>query len=156
MRRYTFTSSWETPAPVGEVAATVLDLEHYPEWWPQVRAVAKLGPDTAWVRCRSVLPYTLDLVLDAVCRTPPRLEVAISGDLSGYARVSLTPAADAAGGTRLEFRQQVEARGLVGLASYLLRPVLVWNHARMMAGCEEGLARRLTGGGPLPLDEAGA
>ncbi|MFC5727719.1 MULTISPECIES: SRPBCC family protein [Nocardioides] len=136
---YSFSSSWHVAAPLAEVAAAVADLEHYPEWWPQVRAVAKLGPDRAWVRCRSVLPYTLDLVLDAVSRTPPVLEVAISGDLTGFARFVLEPSAD---GTRLEFRQDVEARGRLALASYVARPVLTWNHARMMAGCRAGLARR--------------
>lgn len=135
---YSFSASWDVAAPLAEVAQTVVDLEHYPDWWPQVRAVAKLGPDRAWVRCRSALPYTLDLVLDAVTRTPPVLEVAISGDLTGFARFALAPAA---GGTRLEFRQEVEARGPLALASYVARPVLVWNHARMMAGCREGLAQ---------------
>lgn len=136
--RFEFSDSWVTAAPVDDVAAVVADLEHYPEWWPQVRAVAKLGPDTAWVRCRSTLPYTLDLVLDSVSRTPPVLEVAISGDLDGFARFTLTPCD---GGTRLEFLQQVTARGAVGLASYVVRPVLVWNHDRMMAGCRDGLAQ---------------
>ena len=136
---YSFSASWDVDAPLAEVAATVVDLERYPEWWPQVRAVAKLGPDTAWVRCRSALPYTLDLVLDAVTRTPPVLEVAISGDLTGFARFALEPTAD---GTRLEFRQEVEARGPLAVASYVARPVLTWNHARMMAGCRDGLARR--------------
>ena len=92
-----------------------------PRWWPQVRAVAKLGPDTAWVRCRSALPYTLDLVLDAVSRTPPVVEVALSGDLSGYARFTLTAVE---GGTRLEFAQQVRVGGRLALALYVGRPVL--------------------------------
>ena len=146
--RYTFDASWEVPAPVDEVAQTIVDLEHYPAWWPQVRAVAKLSDDAAWVRCRATLPYTLDLVLDAVSRTAPVLEVAISGDLDGFARFAV---ASVAGGTRLEFRQEVDARGLVGLASYCLRPVLEWNHHRMMDGCRDGLARRLSAGRPALL-----
>jgi carbon monoxide dehydrogenase subunit G len=141
VRAYEFADGWEVDAPVDEVADVLTDLEHYPRWWPQVRAVAKLGPDTAWVRCRSALPYTLDLVLDAVSRTPPVVEVAISGDLDGFARFGL---AATAGGTRLEFRQQVTVGGLLALASYVARPVLAWNHARMMAGCRDGLARRLS------------
>lgn len=136
MRAYEFTDTWQVAAPVDAVAEVLVDLEQYPRWWPQVRAVAKLGPDTAWVRCRSTLPYTLDLVLDAVSRTPPVVEVALSGDLSGYARFTLTPEA---GGTRLEFEQRVSVGGLLALASYVGRPVLSWNHARMMAGCRAGL-----------------
>lgn len=145
-----FSSAFAVAAPVGDVAATVVDLERYPQWWPQVRAVAKLGEDTAWVRCRSALPYTLDLVLAAVSRDPERLEVAISGDLTGYARFALESTPD--GGTRLRFRQEVRANGGIGVASYLLRPALVWNHERMMRGFREGLARRLA---PAPPGRSG-
>lgn len=140
-RAYEFADTWEVAAPVDDVAGVLTDLEHYPQWWSQVRAVAKLGPDTAWVRCRSALPYTLDLVLDAVSRTPPVVEVALSGDLDGFARFGLTPTPT---GTRLDFRQEVTVRGLLAVASYVGRPVLSWNHARMMAGCRDGLARRLS------------
>ena len=133
---FAFSDSWHVAAPVADVAATLTDLEHYPKWWPQVRAVAKLGPDTAWVRCRSTLPYTLDIVLDAVSRTPPVVEVALSGDLTGFARFTLTPNGS---GTRLDFAQEVRVRGALALASYAARPVLRWNHARMMAGCRAGL-----------------
>lgn len=140
-RVYEFADSWVVAAPADEVVATLVDLEHYPAWWPQVRAVAKLGPDTAWVRCRSTLPYTLDLVLDAVSRIPPVVEVALSGDLHGFARFTLS---EVEAGTRLDFAQQVTVRGALALASYVARPVLVWNHRRMMAGCRLGLATRLS------------
>ncbi|MCX6401723.1 MAG: SRPBCC family protein [Propionibacteriales bacterium] len=139
-RSYAFAQSWEIRAPVEVVAATLTDLEHYPQWWPQVRAVAKIGPDTAWVRCRSTLPYTLDLVLDAVMRTAPVVEVAISGDLEGFARFTLS---SVPGGTRLDFEQEVTVTGVLGALSAFARPVLTWNHDRMMAGCRDGLARRV-------------
>lgn len=142
-RSYVFADSWEIDAPMASVAATLVDLEHYPQWWPQVRAVAKLGPETAWVRCRSALPYTLDLVLDAVTRTPPVVEVALSGDLDGYARFTLS---DVSGGTRLDFAQEVTVTGALGVASRFARPLLEWNHHRMMAGCREGLVRSVAGG----------
>ncbi|GAA4076247.1 SRPBCC family protein [Nocardioides kongjuensis] len=144
-RSFAFSDSWVVDAPVDHVAAVLVDLEHYPRWWPQVRAVAKLGPDTAWVRCRSTLPYTLDLVLDAVSRTPPVVEVAIGGDLAGYARFTLT--ADG-GGTRLDFAQEVTVGGLLALASYGGRRVLEWNHRRMMAGCRAGLSGTTSEPGP--------
>ncbi len=142
-RSFAFTDSWEVAAPPDAVAAVLTDLEHYPRWWPQVRAVAKLGPDTAWVCCRSVLPYTLDLVLDAVSRTPPVVEVTLAGDLDGYARFTLTRVGADEAATRLDYRQEVAVRGWLGVASYPLRGVLEWNHARMMAGCRDGLAERL-------------
>jgi uncharacterized protein YndB with AHSA1/START domain len=137
---YSFAASWVTPAPLAAVAEAVTDLERYPEWWPQVRAVAKLGPDTARVLCRSALPYTLDLVLDAVSREAPVLEVAVSGDLDGWVRWTLSPTD---GGTRTDFTQEVEVTGALAASSYVARPLLQWNHHRMMAGCEQGLRRRL-------------
>jgi len=142
-RSFTFADSWLVAAPVSDVAAVLVDLEHYPCWWPQVRAVAKLGPDRAWVRCRSTLPYTLDLVLDAVSRTPPVVEVAIDGDLAGFARFTLTPHRT---GTRLDFAQEVTVRGALALASFVIRPVLVWNHRRMMAGGRAGLVCAVSAG----------
>ena len=140
MRRFTFSASWQVPAPAERIRDLVLDLERYPEWWPEVRAVASLGPDTARVLCRSALPYTLDLVLEAVSRDLPTLEVALGGDLDGWVRWTLTPED---GGTRMEFEQEVEVSGLLVPASYAARPLLAWNHHRMMADCEAGLHRRL-------------
>jgi hypothetical protein len=137
---FVFRDSWQVDAAPDAVHAVLVDLEHYPSWWPQVVAVASLGPDDARVLCRSVLPYTLDLVLHAVSRSPELLEVGVSGDLDGSVRFGL---AHVDGGTRLDFTQEVHAGGLLGLASYVARPVLRWNHGRMMAGCISGLRARL-------------
>ena len=140
---YSFAASWVTAAPFDDVAATVLDLERYPEWWPQVRAVARISDDSARVLCRSVLPYTLDLVLDAVSREAPVLEVAVTGDLDGWVRWTLT--AEGGDRTRTDFTQTVAVDGTLAVASYVARPLLSWNHHRMMRGCEDGLRARLEG-----------
>lgn len=137
---YLFRDAWHLAASPEAVRDVVVDLERYPQWWPQVVAVASLGPDDAWVCCRSVLPYVLDLRLHAVSRELPVLEVAVRGDLDGTVRFRLDPEA---GGTRLRLEQEVRVTGLLGLLSPLARPVLSWNHDRMMRGCVEGLRRRL-------------
>jgi hypothetical protein len=141
---YRFTNTWIVPHPLREVADVLVDLEHYPDWWPEVVAVASLGPDDARVLCRSALPYTLDLVLHAEHREPPLLETSITGDLHGLVRWRLTDVG-AGAGTRMDFEQDVEVRGALALASYVLRPVLSWNHHRMMRGCLAGLRTRLEG-----------
>jgi hypothetical protein len=102
--------------------------------------VASLGPDDARVLCRSTLPYTLDLVLTAVRRETRVLETAISGDLEGWVRWTLEP--DRAG-TRLGWEQQVAVIGRLAWASYVARPLLTWNHRRMMAGGVAGLRREV-------------
>lgn len=133
--------TWRLDAPAERVAAVLVDLERYPEWWPQVLAVGSLGPDTALVLCRSTLPYTLTLRLDARRREPPALEVGIEGDLTGTVRWHLTPERDH--GTRLDIEQDVRARGALALASVLARPLLRWNHDRMMRDGIRGLRERL-------------
>lgn len=145
MRRdYAFSGTWTVDAPRPLVHGVLVDLERYPEWWPQVRAVASLGADDAYVVCRSTLPYTLDLHLHAVRREPERLEVAISGDLDGTATWRLT---ELDGRTRMDFEQEVSVTGGLALLSPVVGPLLRWNHARMMAGCVHGLRARLTVGG---------
>lgn len=140
-RTFAFRDSWVVHAAPDAVHDLLVDLEHYPDWWPEIIAVASLGPDDARVLCRSVLPYTLDLVLHAVDRSPGRLEVAVSGDLSGSVRFELNDDPD---GTRLDFAQEVSVGGLLGAASYVAAPVLRWNHDRMMRGCVSGLRARLS------------
>jgi hypothetical protein len=137
---YEFRGTWTVAAPLDAVRETVVDLEHYPAWWPQVRAVVKLGPDDARVLCRSTLPYTLDLLLHAVSREGSVLEVGVSGDLDGSVRWLLAPVN---GGTRMDFEQTVRVSGPLALASYVARPVLRWNHHRMMLGCIAGLRDHL-------------
>jgi hypothetical protein len=137
---FSFSGTWDVPAPLAAVHRVLVDLEHYPDWWPQVVAVASLGPDDARVLCRSALPYTLDLVLHAVDRSPERLEVAVAGDLVGSVCFTI---AEEDGGTRLDLAQEVAVGGLLGVASTFARPVLRWNHHRMMQGCVDGLRERV-------------
>jgi len=141
MRTWSFRSSFVVPAPRDRVQALLVDLEGYPSWWPQVRAVARLGDDDALVVCRSALPYSLHLHLHAVHRLPDLLETTIDGDLVGVVRWRL---ADHPSGTKLDFEQDVRVAGrFLTIGSYAVRPLLRWNHERMMAGCEEGLRSRV-------------
>ncbi|WP_432476916.1 SRPBCC family protein [Nocardioides sp. GXQ0305] len=138
---FSFRTRWELAAEADAVQRVLVDLERYPEWWPQVVAVAKIDDDRARVLCKSRLPYTLDLVLTAVHREPRRLESRIEGDLVGVALWQLD---DLGGRTRVDYTQDVVVthrvlRPLVGV----LRAPMAWNHARMMEGCRVGLEQRL-------------
>lgn len=140
-RHFSFDTTWSVDARPSEVRDILVDLEHYPQWWPQIRAVAKLSDDDAIVVCRSTLPYSLELRLHAVCRELPTLRVEVAGDLAGWVAWSLRPGPH--GGTTLEARQEVELRMLPAAVATTLRPVLRWNHRRMMRGCAVGLDARL-------------
>jgi hypothetical protein len=138
---FAFSDRWVATAGPERVQEVLLDLEHYVDWWPQVRAVASLGPDDALVVCRSRLPYDLELHLHAESRGPDVLRVGIDGPIRGFAAWRLTPVE---GGTRLDFEQRVEAVGRAfRWASYVAKPVLAANHAWMMRGAEQGLEARL-------------
>ncbi len=140
-RLYRFSRTFALAAPREEVHSVLVDLEHYSGWWPQVRAVARLDDDRALVVARAALPYSMELELTAVDRSLERLEVSIDGPITGWARFDLTEPAP--GCTRLLYEQEVCARGrLLAAASYVARPVLAWNHQRMMAGAERGLRAR--------------
>jgi carbon monoxide dehydrogenase subunit G len=139
---YHFQGGFAVPAERDLVHETLLDLERYVEWWPQVRAVARLGDDDALVVCRSALPYDLELRLHAVSREPDLLEVSVDGPFAGWVRWALRP--DGAGHTGVSWRQRVTVRNpALVLGSYVARPLLRWNHARMMRGAEHGLRARL-------------
>ena len=140
-RHFRFDTTWSAPAAPDRVRDVLVDLERYPQWWPQVRAVGKLGDDDAVVLCRSALPYTLELRLHAVSRELPTLRVEVTGDLVGS--VAWTLRDDGAGGTDIEARQEVELVALPAALVAPLGPLLAWNHARMMAGGCAGLRTRL-------------
>jgi hypothetical protein len=106
-----------------------------------VRAVGKLDDDHALVVCRSTLPYDLELVLTAVSRDLDCLEVGIDGPIHGWARFHLDEQSPGVTLHRFEQEVRAEAPSFV-LASYVVRPVLVWNHRRMMLGAEQGLRDR--------------
>jgi hypothetical protein len=138
---YTFRHRTTVAADPAAVHAVLVDLEHYVDWWPQVRAVASLGPDDALVVCRSLLPYDLELALHAESRDPGALRVGIDGPIRGFAHWGLTRVD---GGTRLDFEQRVHAVARTfRWASYVAKPVLAANHAWMMRGAERGLADRM-------------
>ena len=138
---YSFAASWEAPAPRERVHDVLLDLEHYVDWWPQVRAVASAGPDDALVVCRSLLPYDLELHLHAESRDPELLRVGIDGPISGYAAWRLTAVGRR---TRLDFDQRVHAVSrTIRWASHVAKPVLAANHTWMMRGAERGLSSYL-------------
>lgn len=141
---YHFSHSVTVEAARERVHELLLDLEHYVEWWPQVRAVASLGPDDALLVCRSLLPYDLEVHLHAVSREIDCLEVALDGPLAGWVRWTLDESGPDR--TRLAFEQEVQVGAWELVAgSYLARPVLRANHRWMMRGAARGMQGRLSG-----------
>lgn len=144
--RYRFRTRWWLPADPSAVFAMLADLVDYPRWWPDVRSVRWLDGDTAEVRARSSLPFTLVMLLHRIEEDERRgvLAVGLRGDLRGSLRVEVTR--DGLG-TGVEVVQEVEARSrLLRVLSPWARPLLRLNHAAMMRRGRVGLTTRLAGG----------
>lgn len=143
--------------------AVLAAVGEYPTWWPQVRSVERIDADSAVVAVRSVLPYTLRLVLTRDLEDPDLgvLRVRVGGDLSGWSqwdvlRGAQTRSADggraggsdahAGGGgaaTVARFTEQVEVTGALGRVAGPAAPLLRANHRAMMRAGARGLARLL-------------
>lgn len=143
---YRFRSAWVIDAPVSAVYSVLEHFEEYPAWWPEVRTLRLVAPDSCEVTCRSVLPYDLTFVMRPSRRDRAAgvLEASMAGDLDGYARwtVSAGPT-----GSRLVFEEEVAAnKRLLRLLAPFARPVFRGNHAVMMRHARAGLVGRLQGG----------
>src|SRR5688500_14966914 len=90
---YRFRSLWVLGAPAGDVYDVLADAENYPRWWPQVREVTRIDDRTGIIRIRSLLPYDLVFTAREVRRDRATgvLEIAMTGDVDGWARWTLTP-----------------------------------------------------------------
>jgi uncharacterized protein YndB with AHSA1/START domain len=141
---YRFDNVWQLRAPREQVYAALASVEGYERWWPQVREIHRIDADSGRVRIRSLLPYTLNLVLARAVQDERRgvLRVDVAGDLRGWCAWQLT--AEGAE-TRARYSQEVEVTvPLLQRAPFALRPLLRGNHAHMMRSGERGLRRYLT------------
>ena len=143
VRTFLFHHEWALPAPRARVYAALADVEGYDRWWPQVRTVARRDEESGLTTIRSLLPYTLSLLLrrEVEDEATGRLRVSLAGDLEGWC--SWTVLADGEG-TRAVFDQEaVVTPALLARTASLTAPVLRANHAWMMRSGRRGLARHL-------------
>ncbi|MGW2952242.1 SRPBCC family protein [Streptomyces eurythermus] len=143
LHHYRFHSTWPLPAPSAAVYAVLERAEDYPRWWPQVRSATRLTEDTGLVVIRSALPLALTVTLRQTRRDPAAgvLEAALSGDLHGWARWTIT--ADGPG-TLARYEQDViVSRPLLRRLALPGRPLFRLNHRLMMRAGRRGLLRRL-------------
>ncbi|POX47257.1 SRPBCC family protein [Streptomyces sp. Ru72] len=140
---YRFRSLWALPAPPAAVYAVLERPEEYPRWWRQVREVTRLDDATGVVRVRSLLPYDLTFTVREVRRDPAAgiLQVALSGDVDGWARWTVTAAAS---GTLARYDQTVDVnKKLLRRFAVPGRPIFRANHRLMMRSGRRGLVAHL-------------
>ena len=140
---YRFRTQWALPAPPAAVYDALERAEDYPRWWPQVREAVRLDDTTGVVRIRSLLPYDLTFTAREVRRDPAAgvLEIAMSGDLDGWARWTIT--AEGAGSLARYAQEADVSKPLLRLLAVPGRPLFRANHWLMMHGGRRGLTAYL-------------
>jgi hypothetical protein len=144
---YEFKSLWHVEARPDDVFEVLADLDAYPAWWPEVKAVERLGETAVAVRVRSFLPYELRFEMHQVVRDAQSgvLEVSMAGDLEGFSRWTVS---GEGGGSRLLFEEEVRTnRVVLNRLALVARPAFKVNHAFMMRHGEAGLRTYMAGFG---------
>ena len=142
---YKFRSEWRLSAPPDDVFLALAELDDYPTWWPEVRAVRRLSDDARQLCCRSLLPYDLNFTARRLQydRLTGILEARLSGDLEGISRWTITTLS---GGTLAIFDEEVIAnKTLLRRLSLIGRGAFTGNHQLMMSHGRRGLSAYLAG-----------
>jgi len=103
----------------------------------------RIDGDSGRVRIRSLLPYTLDLVLVRAAEDEANgiLRVHIDGDLQGWCAWQIVAEGAV---TQARFSQEVQVTvPMLQRVPFAVRPLLRGNHAHMMRSGEQGLRRYL-------------
>ncbi|MCI3275881.1 SRPBCC family protein [Streptomyces cylindrosporus] len=140
---YRFRSLWALSASPDTVYEVLERAEEYPRWWPQVREVVRLDDSSGNIRIRSVLPYDLRFTARETRRDRVAgvLEIAMTGDVEGWARWTITAHGD---GALARYEQVVDVhKPLLRRLAVPGRPVFRANHRLMMRAGRRGLARYL-------------
>lgn len=140
---YRFRTQWALSAAPATVYDVLEQAEDYPRWWPQVREVNRLDDTTGVIRIRATLPYDLTFTACEVRRDRAGgvLEIAMTGDLEGWARWTIT--GDGAG-SLAHYDQVVDVhKPLLRRLAMPGRPVFRANHWLMMRAGRRGLVAYL-------------
>ncbi|MGC5076538.1 SRPBCC family protein [Agrococcus sp. DT81.2] len=141
---YRFDHSWHVDAGADAVLALLEDVRGYGAWWPAVRVTGgSLGAArTADLEVRAPLGYRLRITLtEEEVQRPGELRAVIRGDLDGWSSWRVTPER---AGSRIDFAQEVEARGpVLRAASPLLHGLFARQHAAVMRSAEHGMRAAL-------------
>lgn len=147
---YVFVTIWRFDAPLNQAWDAIKDSEAWPDWWPGVLSVVKLGDGddrgvgavhrSTW---KSALPYKIVFDSEVVEIVEPQLiEIRATGQLEGVGRWTLIAESDCV--TRVRYDWQVDAnKPWMRILAPALKPFFRWNHDVIMAWGGKGLARKL-------------
>lgn len=130
MRPFRFDRTWSFQIGPEELWATLARTEDFPRWWPWLRELSGDGLVPGGCSAcvvRAPIPYTLRFSVTVADLAPgERVQAVVAGDLSGPARLDLSP--DGPGARlRLAWDLRLE-RPLLRTAARFGRPLMEWGH----------------------------
>lgn len=149
---FSLVTRWLIPAPVDRVWNCLVATENWPSWWEYVDLVEETEAGNSsgignvrrylWRTC---LPYDLAINLRVTGVRPyESVMVEVTGDLIGSGSCSIAYQKNEAA-TELTFIWSVSlVTPWMKLLASVARPLLVWNHEKVMKSGEQGLIRYLT------------
>ena len=147
MKDFVFVDEWRIAAEPAQVWARVRRVEGWPDWWPSVRRVDRLGgpgeadPETWRFTFQTRLPYSIIFETAIVRENTLAVEVRVTGRLKGRGSYGVQVID---GGTLVHFVWAVRPQlPWMRLLSPLARPVFRWNHKALMVEGGESLALRM-------------
>jgi uncharacterized protein YndB with AHSA1/START domain len=144
MSEYRFVTEWRLQESIERVWQALNTPGAYSQWWPNMKRFRDLTPGVTGVGSRSErvvrgrLPYDLCYVITVTRVERPR-EMAhdAAGDLVGEGRMVLEEKGTE---TVVTIYWNVRTtKGWMNWFTFLLRPLLSWNHTQVMAAGERGL-----------------
>lgn len=146
--RYRFVTTWCFDAPADHVWALMQDAETMPKWWSGVRRFEVIGQrrelqvgsriNAAVGGLLGELVFTLEVV---EVQPGKLLRMKSTGDLDGEGIWKLD---ERDGATFTSYSWDVTTTGsLMNLFGLVFKPVLVWNHNRVMAKGYRSIKTRL-------------
>jgi uncharacterized protein YndB with AHSA1/START domain len=147
--QFELVSHWHIAAPVERVWEALKQTEHWPRWWPYVKAVTELDPGDAdglgalrHIAWSSRLPYGVAFDVEVLeMQRHRRMRGRARGQLDGTGTWELSPEGET---TRVRYLWCVDltTRWMRFIAP-VAAPVFRWNHDGVMRAGARGLARHL-------------
>jgi hypothetical protein len=142
---YRFRSQWRVDAAPAVVFGILATVDTYPSWWPEIRSVETIAPDSTRITARSLLPYDLAFVTRQSRRDVDALvlEASMTGDLEGFSRWTLR--ADGTATVAVFEEEVITRKPLLRRLALVARPAFRANHTLMMRHGEQGLRTYVAG-----------
>ncbi|NOQ36839.1 MAG: polyketide cyclase / dehydrase and lipid transport [Methylococcaceae bacterium] len=150
MPSFALITDWNIPVPIERCWFSILDTQAWSVWWDYVEKVEELERGDSlglnnkrryvWQTC---LPYRLVFELQVTEVRPYQLiRFMANGDLQGEGCCRFIPSEK---NTIIQFEWKVQTtKAWMNLCPFLVTPIFIWNHSRVMLNGEKSLIKRLS------------